>query len=415
MYPARYHYLTLLILLLAFASLQLEAAEPAEQRAKIEVGADQSSRYLPLLKGKKVALTTNHTALLSDGTTHLLDHLLAHQVDVVRLFTPEHGLRGTADAGARVKSGQDEKTGIPIISLYGRKKKPTPKDLQGIDIMIFDMQDVGTRFYTYISTLTYLMESCAEVGLPLLILDRPNPHDYIDGPIARNKRFQSFISLLPIPVLHGLTLGEAALMINGEGWLTPSGRAGESSKETKAPHCDLTVITLKGWQHGDPYTPPTPPSPNLRSDLAIHYYPTLCYFEATSWSVGRGTKHPFEQVGYPDTRLGKHTFLPRSQVGASKPKHLGRKCYGPDLTEYKWGKGIQLHFLLQMAERSKALGIPFVTRQETFNLLAGTDLLLQQINAGYTATQIRLSWQKDLQAYIQLRHKYLLYPDPSTY
>ena len=372
---------------------------PLQAIAQVQVGADQIDQILTHAEGKRVGMTVNHTSLLSDGHTHVADTLIAIGVKVIRLYSPEHGLRGQADAGAKVSSGRDAKTGLPVVSLYGTHKKPSPKDLSGIDLMIFDMQDVGVRFYTYISTLTYVLEACAEEGIPLLVLDRPNPHDCIDGAVRKEHKYRSFISLLPIPTVHGLTLGEAAFMMNNEGWLRDGVRA------------KLSVITVKGWKHGEDYSLPVPPSPNLRTDRAILYYPTLCYFEATTWSEGRGTDAPFEQIGYPDKRIGDHTFTPIAMKGATSPKHKGKLCYGPTLQLREWHKGINLEVIIEAYQASKQYGIDFVNRKSTFNLLAGNGTLYQQIMAGLSAEEIRQSWAKDLDAYRALRAKYLLYPD----
>lgn len=373
---------------------------PLHTIAQVQVGADQIDQILIHAQGKRVGMTVNHTSILSNPEhTHIVDTLLTRGVKIVTLYSPEHGLRGKADAGAVVNSGKDSVTGLPVVSLYGNKKKPSPKDLSGIDLMIFDMQDVGVRFYTYISTLTYVMEACAEQGIPILVLDRPNPHDYIDGSVRKEERYSSFISLLPIPAVHGLTLGEAAYLMNGEGWL---------KNRVKA---HLSVITVKGWKHGDPYSLPVAPSPNLRTDRSILYYPTICYFEATTWSEGRGTDAPFEQVGYPDKRMGVHSFVPKSVIGASSPKHQGKRCYGPDLNSYNWQKGINLEVIIDAYKVSKRYGIDFINRKSTFNLLAGNGELYQQIISGLSAEAIRNSWQSDLDRYRSLRSKYLLYPD----
>ncbi|MBR8765632.1 exo-beta-N-acetylmuramidase NamZ family protein [Porphyromonas levii] len=372
---------------------------PLQAIAQVQVGADQIDQILTHAEGKRVGMTVNHTSLLSDGHTHVVDTLIASGVKVIRLYSPEHGLRGQVDAGAKVSSGRDAKTGLPVVSLYGTHKKPSPKDLSGIDLMIFDMQDVGVRFYTYISTLTYVLEACAEQGIPLLVLDRPNPHDCIDGAVRKKHKYRSFISLLPIPTVHGLTLGEAAFMMNNEGWLRNNVRA------------KLSVITVKGWKHGEDYSLPVPPSPNLRTDRAILYYPTLCYFEATTWSEGRGTDAPFEQIGYPDKRIGDHTFTPIAMKGATSPKHKGMLCYGPTLQLREWHKGINLEVIIEAYQASKQYGIDFVNRKSTFNLLAGNGTLYQQIMAGLSAEEMRQSWAKDLDAYRALRAKYLLYPD----
>lgn len=368
--------------------------------AQIQVGADQLSEIRKYTNGKRVGITLNHTSVLSDSMhTHLLDFLLQNNVNVVKLFTPEHGLRGTADAGKAIQSGKDLKSGLTIISLYGNNKKPKAQDLKGIDIMLFDLQDVGVRFYTYISTLYYVLEACAESEIPVVVLDRPNPHDAIDGYVLEDNKYRSFISLLPIPTVHGLTLGEAAMMMNEEGWL---------NQQVKA---DLNVITVKGWKHGDHYSLPVAPSPNLRSDRAILLYPTTCYFEASSWSEGRGTDKPFEQIGYPNRRMGKVRFVPKSIAGASNPKHKGVACYGPDLYTYEVEPGINLNIILDAAKKSRQLGIKFINRPATFHLLAGNGELLSQISSGMTAEQIRDTWEPGLDEYKKMRCKYLLYPD----
>ncbi|MDO5017440.1 MAG: DUF1343 domain-containing protein [Porphyromonas sp.] len=368
--------------------------------SQISVGADRIESILSEVDGKCIGMVVNHTSLLSTPNhTHIVDTLNTLGVNIVRLYTPEHGLRGTMDAGASVASGRDKKTGLPVISLYGNNRKPTPTQVAGIDLMLFDLQDVGVRFYTYISTLTYVMEACAEAGIPIIILDRPNPHDTVDGAVRKEDRYRSFVSLLPIPAVHGLTLGEAAMMINGEKWLKGGIKA------------DVKVITVKGWRHGQPYNLITPPSPNLKSNRAIALYPTLCYFEGTSWSEGRGTPNPFEQIGYPNPHLGNHTFTPKSMIGATRPKHQGKKCYGPDLETYQWSKGIHLQVLIDAYRISQTQGIKFFKHRQMFDLLAGSDQLRRQIISGQSAAEIRQSWQKDLQDYKRIRSKYLLYPD----
>lgn len=371
--------------------------------AQVKVGAERIDEILIFTQGKRVGIATNHTGILDTPTqTHIIDTLLSRGANITALFTPEHGLRGNYDAGAVIKSGKDEKTGITVHSLYGTSKRPTRQQLREIDMMLFDMQDVGVRFYTYISTMYYIMDACAEYGVPLLILDRPNPHDTIDGAVRKEKKYRSFVSLLPIPAVHGLTLGEAAMMINGEGWL---------SHKRKVP---LYVLTAKGWKHGQPYSLPIPPSPNLKSDKAIALYPTICYLEACSWSEGRGTPFPFEQVGYPDKRCGTHSFTPVPMPGASDPKHKGKKCYGPLIDSYRSDQGIDLDLLLALAKTSEANGITLISKPKLFDLLAGNSLLRKQINAGTSAKEIRKSWQKDLDEYKAMRAKYLLYEDYNT-
>lgn len=366
----------------------------------IRVGADRIREIAALTEGKRVGITGNQTTILTDSVhTHLLDTLLRSGVHVTCLYSPEHGFRGDADAGASVKSGHDSRSGLPIISLYGKNKKPSKQQLAEIDVMLFDLQDVGVRFYTYISTLKYVLEACAEAGIPVIVLDRPNPHDTIDGPVLKDKRYKSFISLLPIPAVHGMTMGEIAMMIKGEEWI-------DSSNDL-----DLNVLRVEGWKHGTPYDLPVPPSPNLKSPTAILMYPTLCYFEASTWSVGRGTDGPFEQIGYPDHRLGAHIFTPVSMKGASSPKHKGKVCHGPELKAECFTKGINLGILIDAARQSKKYGIRFIDRPGTFNLLAGNGDLKQQIESGWTEEQIRESWTQDLCEFKKIRQKYLLYPD----
>ncbi|MEM1137906.1 MAG: DUF1343 domain-containing protein, partial [Bacteroidota bacterium] len=258
------------------------------------LGAAQFDKYIPQLSAKRVALVVNHTSQI--GNTHLLDTLIAQEINVQKVFAPEHGFRGEADAGAKINNSTDSKTGIPVVSVYGKKKKPSSEDLEGVDIIIFDIQDVGARFYTYISTMHYMMEACAENGKEMLVLDRPNPNgDYIAGPI-REEGFSSFVGMHPIPIVHGLTVGELAQMINGEGWL-------EGSKK-----CKLTVIPVANYDHNIKYSLPIPPSPNLPNDIAVRLYPSLCLFEATMMSIGRGTDFPFQVIGYPDSIYGEFTF-----------------------------------------------------------------------------------------------------------
>lgn len=364
---------------------------------KIKVGADQLDKLLPLLKNKNVALVVNHTSCLTDGT-HLLDALLSQDVNVVKIFAPEHGFRGNADAGEQVADGKDIKSGIPLMSLYGKNKKPSAEMLNGIDIVIFDIQDVGARFYTYISTMHYVMEGCAENKKECIILDRPNPHDYIDGPVLELP-YKSFVGMHPIPVLHGLTVGELAQMINGQGWL--------KGKLT----CDLKVITVKGWKHGDPYSLPIKPSPNLPNDQAIKLYASLCFFEATGVSVGRGTYFPFQVVGYPNPKFGSFTFTPVSLPGFEKnPLQKDKLCYGYDLRNIPFNEGLTLSYLLDFYKKS-GLGAKFFTSPRFMNLLSGTNNLQKQIIAGQSEGTIRKTWQKGLNDYKQMRKKYLLYED----
>lgn len=366
--------------------------------SNILTGADQPELYLPLLKNKKVGLIVNQTSVLTQqNNLHLVDFLLSEGISVQKVFVPEHGFRGDADAGEAVKNDTDKKTGVPLISLYGNNKKPTASSLADIDLVIFDLQDVGLRFYTYISTLHYVMEACAESGKPLIILDRPNPNgDYIDGPILK-KEFASFVGIHPIPVVHGLSVGELAQMINGERWL-------ENGVEA-----DIQIIQTQNWDHSMPYSLPIKPSPNLPNDLSIRLYPSLCFFEGTDISVGRGTYFPFQVYGAPDPKYGDFTFTPVSINGMSKnPPHENKSCYGSDLREESLNHRFTLSYLLEMYNKS-GKGAAFFNN--FFDRLAGTDQLRKDILAGKTEAEIRASWKKDLVNYKNIREKYLLYQD----
>lgn len=383
---------------IALALLLLLSALSAS--AQLQVGADRMDEIVRLTEEKSVGLVANQAAVQTDPAhTFLLDALIDSGVEVKRLFSPEHGFRAMADAGAKVDSATDPVSGLPVISLYGKHHKPTAEDFAGLDVVLFDLQDVGVRFFTYISTLYYVMQTCAETGTPIIVLDRPNPHDAVDGPVLKDMKYRSFVGMFPIPAVHGLTMGELGQMINGEGWL------GEGLT------ADLTVVTLLGWKHGDPYSLPVRPSPNLRSDRALLLYPTLCFIEGTCWSEGRGTEQPFEQTGYPDKRMGSHTFTPQSIAGAHAPKHEGKVCYGPDLTEYTVEPGINIEILTDIAASSKAAGVSLITRPKFFDLLAGGSTLRQQLESGVSPEAIRAGWQADLHDYISMRARYLLYPD----
>lgn len=362
-------------------------------------GAQQTEAYSDLLHGKKVAVVANQSSLI--GMVHLVDSLLHLKVDIVKIFTPEHGLSGKADAGASVSSSVYGDTGIPVISLYGKKKQPSPADMAGIDLAVFDLQDVGVRFYTYISTLTYIMQACAEAGIPLIVLDRPNPNAfYVDGPVLE-PAFRSFVGLHPVPVVYGLTIGEYSMMVNGENWL-------ENGKM-----CKLTVIPLKEYTHRMIVELAQNPSPNLKSWKAVYLYPSVCLFEGTVMSVGRGTEFPFEVYGHPELKeLGYH-FIPEKMAGANDPKFLGQKCYGERLSafasNYATNSGrLHLDWLIRAYQLFGQKTLFFNTY---FNLLAGNTRLRQQIEAGMSEAAIRKSWESDLQAYKKIRAKYLLYPD----
>ncbi len=363
----------------------------------IIVGAERGNLYLNELQGKKVGLVVNQSSQVKN--MHLLDYLLAEQIKVTTIFTPEHGFRGDADAGELIDDNIDDKTGLPIISLYGTNKKPTAEQFSGVDVIVFDMQDVGARFYTYYCTLFYVMQTCAEINKPLWVLDRPNPNgDYVAGPIL-DMKYKSFVGLLPIPVVHGCTLGELALMINGEHWL------GDSLQ------CKLSVVPVDNYTHQTPYSLPVKPSPNLPNDISIRLYPSLCFFEATTMSIGRGTDFPFQVVGYPDSTMGDFTFTPRSIPGMAKePKQKGKLCYGID---YR-GESLDYRFSLEpFIEYYHHFSSPtdFVDRENWFNLLIGNDTTLKSIAEGSSWKELRNSWKEELRTYLQMRETYLLYPD----
>jgi uncharacterized protein YbbC (DUF1343 family) len=359
----------------------------------IKTGADNYTAYLPFLKDKKIGIVTNQTGILSDKT-HLVDFLLGKNIAIKTIFAPEHGFRGTADAGEHVVDGKDSKTGLPIISLYGDNKKPKPEQLAGIDILVFDLQDVGARFYTYISSLHYIMEACAENNIPLLILDRPNPNvTIIDGPVLE-AAFTSFVGMHSIPLLHGMTIGEYAKMINGEKWLK------------NGVQCKLTVIPCLSYNRKMDYSLPIKPSPNLPNDQAVNLYASLCLFEGTNVSVGRGTEKQFQIYGSPYLPKSDFSFIPRPNLGAQNPVYNGVLCYGEDLSTYPRVNQLELKWLIKAYqstnEKSKFFN-PFFTK------LAGTKKLQQQIESGISEKEIRESWKKGLVEFKETRSKYLIY------
>lgn len=370
--------------------------------AQVKNGADRLEELFPLLENKRISLVVNQTSLVQN--VHLLDTLYNKGVHITQVFAPEHGFRGDADAGEFIKNGKDYRTQVPIISLYGKNKKPQPAQLQQTDIMIFDIQDVGARFYTYISTMFYVMQACAENNKELIILDRPNPCDYVDGPVL-DMKYKSFVGMLPIPVLHGCTIGELAQMINGEGWL------GNNLQ------CPLKVITIEDWKHGQPYSLPVKPSPNLPNDQAIALYPSLCPFEGTSVSVGRGTDFPFQIIGSPTTKNLKFRFMPHPMKGSDKhPLHQDTYCYGLNLSSEKnIPKGFSLQYVIQFynyfQNLTKHAEKEFFTRPHWFDLLMGTNQVRLDILKNKTKEQIRSAWQKKLNQYKEIRKKYLLYED----
>ena len=387
-------------LLLVGALSWVASAHAQKLPPPVTVGAERMELLLPTLQGKRVALMVNQSSLVGSTGTHLVDTLLSQGINVVRLFVPEHGLRGKVDAGKNVRSGVDEKTGLPVVSLYGQRKRPTPEMLADIDLLVFDLQDVGTRFYTYISSMHYLMEACAEEGKTFVVCDRPNPNDFIDGPILEPD-CRSFIGVDPLPVAHGMTVGELALMIDGERWL----RGGNT--------CHVKVIPMAGWSHGDPYELPVRPSPNLPNSRSIELYPSLCFFEATIMSVGRGTSKPFQAIGYPDKRFGSIVYTPQIKLGEdSNPRHKGKLCYGTDYTSVSLPKRqIALGPLLDYYRKADSLGLQLINQRQLFDLLAGTKKLRQQLSSGLSEEEIRASWQAGLKDFQAKRARYLLYTD----
>lgn len=358
-------------------------------------GAMVTENYFHLLEDYRVGVVANQTSLI--GETHLVDSLVAYGINVRKIFTPEHGFRGGADAGAKVNNSRDEKTGIDIVSLYGKTKKPSPEMLSGIDVMLFDLQDVGVRFYTYISTMTYVMEACAENDIPLIVLDRPNPNGfYLDGPVLKTEN-QSFVGMHPVPVVYGMTIGEYAYMVNGEGWMK------------NGAHCELTVVTIPGYERNAIYELPVKPSPNLPNWEAVYLYPTLCFFEGSIVSVGRGTDKPFQIFGHPDMR-GDYTFTPESKNGASKPLLEGQRCRGTDLSEFAHGYAnntprLYLEWVIEAYQQLKDKSF----FNNYFRLLSGDKQLQKDIENGKSAEAIRASWQSDLEHFKTIREKYLLY------
>ena len=356
----------------------------------IVLGAERTDTYLPLLKNKKVGVVGNQTSMIAN--THLVDSLLSLGIDVVKVFSPEHGFRGKADAGAIIEDGIDSKTGIPIISLYGKNKKPKDEQLQGIDILVFDIQDVGVRFYTYISTLHYVMEAAAESNIKVIVLDRPNPNGhYVDGPIL-DTAFQSFVGMHPIPIAHGMTIGEYAKMINGENWI--------------ATKCELIVIEMENYTHNTNYDLPIKPSPNLPNARSVNLYPSLCLFEGTTISIGRGTDYPFQHFGAPYLE-SNYSFMPKSGEGSKYPKHEDIMCFGTDLRfQEDYLTAINLNWIIETYKQCSEKEEFF---NNFFNTLAGTDKLKKQIIAGMTVREIKASWQEGLEAFKRIRRKYLIY------
>jgi uncharacterized protein YbbC (DUF1343 family) len=365
----------------------------------LRLGAERTEVYMPLLEAKSVGIVANQTSVI--GKTHLVDSLLALGVNVQSVFAPEHGFRGNASAGAKIHDTKDPKTGLPILSLHGSSFKPKPEVLEGLDVVIFDIQDVGTRFYTYISTMSYMMEACAENGIDMLILDRPNPNGhYVDGPILK-KEFSSFVGLHEVPVVHGMTVGEYAKMVNEQGWLKDSVK------------CNLTVIEMENYNREDEYILPIAPSPNLPNQAAIYLYPSLCFFEGTEVSEGRGTDRPFQQFGYPKMPNGNTTFTPKSIDGVAKyPKLENKKCNGIDLSGIPLDslrnlRQMNLEWLISTYQNYPNKDEFFKTK--FFDKLAGSSELRKQIINSKSAEEIRETWQESLEGFRVIREKYLLY------
>ncbi len=394
-----FHFLFLLNACAQPASTPQHVEPVAQVQAAPVPAAYFTAKYLPELKGKTIGIVANQTSMV--GERHLVDTLLSLGISIQAVFSPEHGFRGTADAGAKVGDGKDERTGLPIVSLYGSNRKPRPEQLKGMDMVVFDIQDVGARFYTYISTMSYVMEACAEQGIPFMVLDRPNPNGhYVDGPIL-DTTFRSFVGMHPVPVVHGMTIAEYARMVNGEGWLKNGVR------------CDLRTVAMDGYDHTMEYILPVKPSPNLPNARSVYLFPSICFFEGTVVSEGRGTPFPFQLFGHPELKMGDTTFTPVSTSGASAPKLKGELCRGVSLASVHPDSiralgQLQLGHLIDAYEafpqKGKFFNIKF------FDLLAGSSKLRNQIIAGMSEQQIRSSWEDGLERFRQIRGGYLLYP-----
>ncbi|WP_158847694.1 exo-beta-N-acetylmuramidase NamZ domain-containing protein [Algibacter sp. L1A34] len=378
-----------------------DVQKQVKEDKSIVVGANQTELYLPILKGKRIGIVANQTSVIfktkeGNTNTHLVDSLLALNINIKSVFAPEHGFRGTADAGEVIKDGLDIKTNLPIVSLYGKNKKPSIEQLKGLDLVVFDIQDVGARFYTYISSLHYVMEACAEQYIPVLILDRPNPNGhYFDGPILEAAH-KSFVGMHPIPTVHGMTIGEYAKMINGEKWLK------------NGIQCELQVIPVKNYHHNLEYSLPIKPSPNLPNDKSINLYPSLCFFEGTNVSAGRGTETQFQIFGSPflNTETFTFQFKPKPNHGAKHPKYENKLCNGEDLTQTKNLNALNLNWLIKAYNNTENKANFF---NSFFTKLAGTVKLKQQIEAGLNTSEIKATWADGLEAFGKTRAKYLIY------
>ena len=391
-------YLLLIVLIFSNCSDAQEKKPRLIDHNQLTTGAQRTDIYLPYLQNKKIGVVANHASLINE--THLVDSLVSLKIDIKKIFCPEHGFRGNIPDGELIDNETDQKTGIQIISLYGKNKKILAEDIAGLDIIVFDLQDVGCRFFTYISTLTYVMQACAENNVPLIILDRPNPNGfYVDGPVLENG-FESFVGMHAIPVVYGMTIGEFAKMVNYEYWLEDS------------LNCEMTVVELTGYSHDMIVKLPVKPSPNLPNWLSVYLYPSLCFFEGTEMSVGRGTDFPFQVYGSPNFHLGSYTFTPESKPGASSnPKFKGQLCYGQNLTGYAENyqfnpNRINLFWLIESYKLSGSKNSFFTNY---FDKLAGTDQLRKQIEAGLGEDDIRENWKDGIENFKEIRKKYLLY------
>ena len=408
----------LVIALALFSCINAQITGKPAKSLRIIAGAERMDTYLPLLKGKSVAVFANQTSMV--GNIHLIDTLTKRGIKVVKIFGPEHGFRGTASAGEELNNAVDTKTGIAIISLYGDHKKPTKDDLKGIDILLFDIQDIGVRFYTYISSMQYYLEAALENNIPLMILDRPSPNGfYVDGPVLQPK-FKSFIGMQPVPVVYGLTIGEYALMLEGEKWLSPEANKINTYNITTRPTADtpfhVQIIKCSNYDHNSKYVLPVAPSPNIRDIQSIYLYPSTCFFEGTVLSEGRGTDKPFQVFGHPSYPNTMYAFTPKPNEGAKNSKCYYQECYGwnlsgtPEKILKDLNKKINLKYLLDAYKLFPGKD-SFFLKNNFINKLAGNDVLMQQVKQGKTESEIRKSWEPALGNYKKIRKKYLLYKD----
>lgn len=390
---------TLSLTAVVFFAFTVSAGCQTPRYRDVVTGAERIDQYLPVLENKRVGIVANHTSIVGD--THLVDSLLSLGVNVKKIFVPEHGFRGTADAGERISTSFDESTGLPLISLYGERRKPEAVDLEDLDIVIYDIQDVGARFYTYISTMHYVMEACAENGVSFLVLDRPNPNGYfVDGPVL-DMEYRSFVGMHPVPVVHGMTVAEYARMVNGEGWLDGGIEA------------DLHWVLCEGYDHLTLYRLPVRPSPNLQTQLSVYLYPSLCLFEGTILNVGRGTEFPFMVFGHPELRNATFQYTPESTEGATNPLHKGELCNGVDLRHFEERfvidrRELYMEWLL-FAYRNMPRELEFFTPY--FTRLIGNREVQSMIERGMGVSAIMRSWQNEVAEFKKIRKKYLLYPD----